>query len=254
MDAPFQGIIGYTRTADRKLTIADQQNMIFAAAKQHGCQIFSIYDEKSFGRSAKWPELSRAIKHASQTNAALVVPRLGPLIHEVHLLEKLAKTNIPIIVAGGEPKPPDKIRFMALEARYKCDGISLQTSNAMIERKLFDGATYGTPRNLTAAARRKGARRSSLNRSLRAMQETIAAAKIALRMRSGGSTLQAIADHLNAEEHKTRRGRCWSRVQVKRVLDRLSMFKRLLDQNRAKIDMLCGGMSQQMGSPPMGGM
>ena len=44
--------------------------------------------------------------------------------------------------------------------------------------------------------------------------------------------MQAIADHLNSEGHKTRRGRHWNRVQVKHVPDRISMFKRILDQSR----------------------
>ena len=39
-------------------------------------------------------------------------------------------------------------------------------------------------------------------------------------LRTGGASLQAIADKLNAEGHTTRRGRPWNPVQVSRVLER----------------------------------
>ena len=37
--------------------------------------------------------------------------------------------------------------------------------------------------------------------------------------------LTAIAEHLNADGHTTRRGKPWNPVQVKRVLDRLGSRK-----------------------------
>ena len=35
-------------------------------------------------------------------------------------------------------------------------------------------------------------------------------------------SLSAIAEHLNADGHTTRRGKSWNKVQVKRVLDRIA--------------------------------
>jgi hypothetical protein len=39
-------------------------------------------------------------------------------------------------------------------------------------------------------------------------------------LRKKGESLAAIAQHLNDTGHRTRRGRAWSKTQVKRVLDR----------------------------------
>jgi hypothetical protein len=40
-------------------------------------------------------------------------------------------------------------------------------------------------------------------------------------LRTGGATLQAIADRLNAEGYATRRGNPWTHVQVKLALDKV---------------------------------
>jgi hypothetical protein len=231
MHMPIQQLVGYIGFGGPKLDVATQRSFISITAGQHSHEILDVHIEKSASRLAGWPELAEAIDHARQTGALLVVASPGRLNHlRVRFWEKLAEVSVPIVL-NGKLTPSNEIKAMAATARSECAWIGVLTSNAMIWRKL-NGAKFGTPRNLTAAARRKGARRSSMNRSLQAMQATIASAKIGLDMRSGGSTLQAIADHLNDEGHKTRRGRRWNRVQVKRVLDRISMFRGMLDQSR----------------------
>ena len=91
------------------------------------------------------------------------------------------------------------------------------------------GVKLGTPANLTAAARLKGARNSGLARTELARKETTDIAEIAARMTAEGATAGQIARHLNAEEEPTRGGSLfnpetgrggWSAIQVKRILDR----------------------------------
>jgi Recombinase len=253
MRVPIRQLVGYIGVGGSKLAATTQRSLICVIAGQHSHEVLAVYVEGSTSGSSGWRELAQAIAHASQTGALLVVARPGlPTHRRVHLWEKLAEANVPIVL-GGCLVPPDEIRAMAAAARAECDWIGFLTRDAMARRKL-EGAKFGTPRNLTPEARRKGARRSSMNRSLRSMQATIVSAKIGLDMRSGGSTLAEIADELNRQGHKTRHGRRWTQTQVKRVLDRINTFKCMLDQNRAKLDMLCGRMNQQMGGPPMGGM
>jgi hypothetical protein len=231
MHMPIRPLVGYIGVGGPKFDVAMQWSFISMIAGQHGHEVLAVYEEAA-GRSGGWPELDKAIDHARQTGTFLVVARPGRPPHlRVRFWAKLAEANVPIVLPIGKLTPPDEIRAMAVAARSECAWIGYQTKDAMFWRR-ESGAKFGTPRNLTPEARRKGDKRSSLARSLRATEETITAAKIALRMRSGGLTLQAIADHLNSEGHKTSRARRWSRAQVKRVLDRLSMFKRMLDQNR----------------------
>jgi Recombinase len=42
-----------------------------------------------------------------------------------------------------------------------------------------------------------------------------------LEMQADGASLRQIAEALNGQDHQTRRGKGWSKTQVKRVLDRL---------------------------------
>ena len=42
-----------------------------------------------------------------------------------------------------------------------------------------------------------------------------------LELQAAGRSLREIAEALNAQDHKTRREKAWSKTQVKRVLDRV---------------------------------
>jgi hypothetical protein len=232
MRVPYRKLVGYIAIGGLKLDVSTQKILISMTAGQHGHEILAVYIEETAGRSAGWPELVKAIDHARRTDALLVVARPGGVNHlRVRFWAKLAETDVPIVLPIGELTPADEIKAVAQAARSECDWIAYLTREALFQLKQ-NGVKLGTPRNLTPEARRKGAKRSSLARSLRAMEETAPAAKIGLRMRSGGSTLQAIADELNRQKLKTRRSRRWRRVQVKRMLDRIGKLKRLMDQGR----------------------
>jgi hypothetical protein len=82
------------------------------------------------------------------------------------------------------------------------------------------GASLPECRNLTVAARIKGARSAGLAHRAQAEDAYIDVAQWMVEMRESGLTLERIADALNAEGRKTRRGAAWNKVQVRRVLDR----------------------------------
>lgn len=82
------------------------------------------------------------------------------------------------------------------------------------------GASLPQCRNLTDASRIKGARSAGLAHRLHADEAYINVAPWMVEMRNSGHTLQRIADALNDEGRKTRRGVVWNKVQVRRVLDR----------------------------------
>jgi DNA invertase Pin-like site-specific DNA recombinase len=112
------------------------------------------------------------------------------------------------------------VQMMANIAEYERRRIGERTREALAQLKA-KGVTLRTPENLTVEARLKGTRSAAQARTARAVEEMTDVAEIATGMKAKAATLQAIADHLNAEGYVTRLGRRWGRVQVKRVLDRL---------------------------------
>ncbi len=82
------------------------------------------------------------------------------------------------------------------------------------------GASLPQCRNLTDASRIKGARSAGLAHRVHADEAYIDVAPWMAERRESGLTLQQIADALNAEGRKTRRGVAWNKVQVRRVLAR----------------------------------
>jgi hypothetical protein len=82
------------------------------------------------------------------------------------------------------------------------------------------GASLAQCRNLTDAARIKGARTAGLAHRAQADEASIDVARRMVEMRGSCLTLQRMADALNAEGRETRRGAAWNNVQVRRVLDR----------------------------------
>lgn len=222
-------IVAYLRTStdDQRLGIEAQRETVERMARERGCTIAREYVEHESGGKNDRPELARAINHARRIGAILAVAKLDRLSRDPIFLLTLIQGNVPIIF--GDLSDLDattaagmaQLHVMVMIAGFERKRISERTRDALQALKA-KGVKLGTPANLTAEARAKGVKAASSSRTARAIAEMTDVAPIIAKLRADGATLQAIADHLNAEGYATRKGGKWATTQVKRVLDRSS--------------------------------
>jgi DNA invertase Pin-like site-specific DNA recombinase len=221
-------IVAYLRCSkgSQLLGIDAQEATVKRIAEGRGCEIVRTYVEHESGGNNDRPELDKAIRHARRVKAILLVAKLDRLARDSTFLMRVYDGDVPVMFGDlpevdGSAASRLLIQMMGNIAEFERRRIGERTREALATLKAR-GVKLGTPENLTRAARLKGAAAAATRRTMKAVEDMADVAPIASRLRSEGLSLQAIADHLNAEGYATRKGGEWSRVQVKRVLDRLS--------------------------------
>jgi DNA invertase Pin-like site-specific DNA recombinase len=216
-----------TSTDDQVLGIDAQDETGRRIAQQRGCQVVRTFTEHESGGDNERPELGKAMNHARRIGAIVVVAKLDRLARDATFLMSLYDGNVPIIfgdfpeVDGTTAAGRIQIQMMAAMAEFERRRMGERMKDWHRVRKA-QGFKAGTPANLTHAARVKGSQVASVNRTAQAIAEMSDVIPIILKLRSDGGTLQAIADHLNAEGYTTRQGGKWSTTPVLRILRRSS--------------------------------
>jgi DNA invertase Pin-like site-specific DNA recombinase len=220
-------IVAYRRTStdDQKLGIEAQDRRLEEIARDRGCDVVRIFTEHESGGDCDRPELARALAHARRIGACLVVAKLDRLARDATFLMQVYDGQVPVIFGDlpevdGSAASRFMVQMMAAVAEFERRRIGERTKDALAVLKAR-GVKLGTPRNLTQAARLKGAQNAAVERTARAVREMADVAPIAARMRAEGASLGRIAAHLNAEGYVTRKGTTWRPMQVKRILDRI---------------------------------
>lgn len=221
-------LIGYRRVSTKMqgqsgLGLEAQDAAIAAYAASVSGHIVKVYTEVESGKRKDRPELAKAIAHARCLGATLVVAKLDRLARNVHFLSSLMEAKVDFIACDNPNANRLTIHILAAVAEDEALRISERTKAALAAYKARGGllgAALPQCRNLNEAARNKGAVAGG-----QAVHEAALAAyehvlPIMQEMRASGSTLQAIADRLNADGYSTRRGKAWNHVQVKNVLER----------------------------------
>lgn len=210
------------RQGESGLGLEAQKSIVEKIASQNGCSIPREFVEIETGKRSDRPELAKAIEHAKQIGATLVVAKLDRLARNTRFLLALIESGVDVLFGDLPEIPPGAMgKFlltqMASVAELEAGLISERTKAALDAYRARGGRLGGQIpecRNLTEDARRKG-------REIQATQAREAYAEIApdvLRLRSEGMTLRQIADDLNSRGITTRTGSAWTAVQVQRVL------------------------------------
>jgi DNA invertase Pin-like site-specific DNA recombinase len=229
-------IVGYLRTStdDQLLGIDAQESTLKRIAADKHCDIAKVFTEHESGGNLERIELDNAIRHARRLKAYLVVAKLDRLARDQQFLMRLVDGDVPIIfgdladVDFTTPEGRIHIQMLSSFAEFERNRIGTRTKEALKILKAR-GVKLGTPANLTAAARVKGATVSGKRRTAKAIADQSDIASVALELRAAGRSLRDIARHLNGEGYPTRDGKeynpetqegGWQATQVKRVLDR----------------------------------
>ena len=221
-------IIGYLRVSTAKqgasgLGLEGQQAAIDSYAKAQGAKIIATYTEIESGRKSDRPELAKALAHARRSKAVLVVAKLDRLSRNVAFLSRVMDAGTEFVACDNPAANRLTLHILAAVAEAEAKAISDRTKAALAAYKVRGGklgAALPQCRNLTQAAREKGAQAAGLA-VRKAAQETYADLLPAMKQwRADGLTLDAIAAKLNGEGHTTRTGLQWTTGTVYSVLTR----------------------------------
>ena len=210
--------ISYTRvsTQQQGLGLEAQTAIIGAYVQQHGGTIIAAYSEKSSGKDTiNRPELQAAIAQAKQDNAVLIVAKLDRLSRDISDIFALKKDkNLSFEVCDMDASDTLMLGIFATLAQKERELISRRTREALAALKQ-QGVQLGNPnateeivkvQRMGWAARKQKAQANESNRH----------AYDAIRLMSG--TLQSKCDYLNSNGYRTRNGKQFSPMQVKRLL------------------------------------
>lgn len=243
-------LIAYRRVSTKKqgasgLGLEAQDSAIAAHAKLTGCEVIATYTEIESGKKADRTELRRAMTHARRAKATLVVAKLDRLSRNVAFLSALMESKVKFVCCDNPNTTPFTIHIYAAQAEDEVKRISQRTKDALsaykaggrVSRRIQAMYPDGVPEEVRAATagklgaaligsyltdegRDKGRARGNIEQRREAIAQYSDLIGDMRRLRAEGKSLSAIAHWLNSEGHTTRGGTAWSKVQVKRVLDR----------------------------------
>lgn len=182
-----------------------------------GAPIRAEYTEVESGKKNNRPELEKAIAHAKQDGATLIIAKLDRLSRNAGFIFALRDSGVDFICADMPDANTLTIGIFAVMAQHERELISKRTKDALAAKKAR-GEQIGNLSNLTAKGRQKGA----MARMTKALQDRSNknALNWALEYRKQGFNLKHIANKLNFMELTTSTGAEFKPMSVKRLLDR----------------------------------
>lgn len=228
MDVPARPLVAYYRVSTRQqgdsgLGLEAQEAAVNAYASATRATIARAFTEVESGKRADRPELARALAFARRAGAVLVIAKLDRLARNVHFLSGLMESGVDFVACDNPTANRLTIHILAAVAEDEARRISERTKAALAAYKAR-GGVLGAARpdghrltpELAAKGRGAGAR-ANRDAALVALADLVPTME---RLRAQGQSLRAIAEALNAEGHRTRRGRPWGPMQVRRALER----------------------------------
>ena len=181
-------------------------------------ELLCEYQEVESAKLDKRPELLKAIEHCKNENATLLIAKLDRLSRNVKFIYMLKESNVNFVCADMPDANSLTIGILAVLAQEERELISKRTKLALAEL-IKKGIKLGSPQNLTAEARQKGTeaiKRNALNNS----QNKMATLAIVGLRDNQNLSYRKIANQLNENGYKTRRGKEFSASQVLILYDR----------------------------------
>ncbi len=179
--------------------------------------LIAEYQEAESGKDNERPELNRAIEHCKKENAILLIAKLDRLSRNAAFILTLRDSKIEFVCADMPTANSVTIGIMAILAQDERERISQRTKVALAELKAR-GVNLGSSQNLTNDSRKRSAEVRK-NKALENDNNRKATAMIVL-MRKDGKSLYFISKHLNDSGFKTRNGKEFNQMTVKRLYDR----------------------------------
>jgi len=182
--------------------------------------LLDSFTEVESGRRNDRPELAKALDLCRKRRATLVIAKLDRLARNVAFIANLMDANVDIVAVDMPQANRLTLHIMAAMAEHEAQAVSQRTKAALQAakdrgRKL--GWSIPSRRGEQAQASAKGVT-SNVTTADRFATNVVPVIRDI--ERAGVTTLQGIADALNARGIRTARGRQWYATTVRNVLDR----------------------------------
>jgi DNA invertase Pin-like site-specific DNA recombinase len=222
-------IIAYYRASTDKqgrsgLGLDAQREALRTYAEKAG-PLLAEYCEIESGRRNDRPELEKALAHARRSKATLVVAKLDRLARSVAFTSTLMDSGADFVACDNPHANRFTIHILAAVAEHEAMLISERTKVALAAAKRR-GTLLGSARpghwhgreEIRVAATHKAAEVAGRLSHEAAQGAYTDLLPIVAGLRAIGMTFRAIAAHLTAMGHTTRRGCAWNGSQVLRVI------------------------------------
>ncbi len=227
MTAMNGNLIAYYRVSTRKqeksgLGLEAQQAAVAEFSLRQGANLLTTYTEVETGKRADRPELAKAMAQAKRARATLVVAKLDRLARNVAFTSALMESGVDFVACDNPHANRLTIHILAAVAEDEARRISQRTKDALAAAKRRGiplGAARPECRNLTDAARRRGAQAAGQAVKRQADEAYVDLRDFLAALRPAFS-YQQIADILNQRGERTRRGKPWTDVAVLRACKR----------------------------------
>lgn len=226
------------RQGDSGLGLDAQRKAVSDHLNGGGWTVCGEYVEVEGGKQDKnRPELHRAIAACRVYGAKLLIAKFDRLSRDAHFLLGLEKAGIEFVACDNPHANRLTVGIMALVAEEEGRAISARTKAALARKRDFYAKLTDEQRQELLAAGRAtqlgGDRGAILSAEAKAKGVHVRKAKAQNRAAdlapilediraAGATTLQAMADGLNAKGIPTARGGKWGPVQVMRVEKRVA--------------------------------
>jgi len=188
-------------------------------------KLLAEFVEVESGKKDDRPQLKAALHRAKVTGATLVVAKLDRLSRNVAFLANLQESGVRFRCCDMPDASEFTVHILAAVAQHERKLISQRTKDAMAAaRKRKDFKGYGNP-NGAASFLRAGKGNAAAAEAVAAKADEYAREimPVIADIRDGGvSTLQGLADELNAREITTVRGGRWHPTTVRNILQRIN--------------------------------
>jgi DNA invertase Pin-like site-specific DNA recombinase len=189
------------------------------AVERHcGAQPIAEFTDIESGAKNNRPQLQAALSHCKLTGATLVVAKLDRLSRNVAFLAQLQDSNIKFVCADMPEANELTIHVLAAVAQAERKMISTRVKEALQAAKARGrklGGDRGNLPSVSATGRERSiqTRQGKAAERRQAIMPHVEAARAA-----GATTLQGIANHLNALHITTPQGGTWHPASVKRLI------------------------------------
>src|SRR5919107_2309608 len=173
--------------------------------------------EVESGKRNDRPELDRALALCRLYGATLVVAKLDRLARNVAFISKLMESGVDFVAVDFPQANRLTVHILAAVAEHEAAMISARTKAALMAAKAR-GVQLGNPANLCRQL--DGSAKGNAAKAAKAAKRAADLLPLILPMKAAGASLRQIADGLNRCGVPAPRGRDWSAVAVKRILDR----------------------------------
>ena len=177
-------------------------------------ELVESFVEIESGKNSDRPELAKALAACKKHKAVLVVAKLDRLSRSVAFLARLLEANVEFVACDNPHANKLMVHMLAAFAEHERDQISARTKAALAAAKAR-GVKLGGPKLAEAQARGQVAQKADADSRAANVLPVIREIQAA-----GVTSLNAIAQTLNARGVQTPRGGQWFASSVKNLLAR----------------------------------